>query len=139
MHDAVFRFALKHRFPKQIDRIHDLFPTLSTICIAVICGMVVALNQSKIASLTLLVFGAIVLHNALGYTGGYLAGKLFRFDKRRTRTLSVEVGMQNAGLGAVLAITHFSPQTALIPAIFATWCVVTASLLARVWARESRA
>ncbi len=130
-------FGLKHFFQKQIDKVHDVFPALSTLCIAVICGMVVALNQSKIASLTLIVFLAIFTHNLLGYTGGYLAGRLFRFDLRRRRTLAIEVGMQNAGLGAVLAITHFSPETALVPAIFATWCVITASLLARYWGRGS--
>lgn len=128
-------FGLKHFLQERIERLHDLFPALSTLCIAIICGMVVALNQSKVASLTLLVFLAIFIHNLLGYAGGYLAGKLFRFDLRRRRTLSIEVGMQNAGLGAVLAITHFSPATALIPAIYATWCVITASLLARLWSR----
>lgn len=129
-------FGLKHFFQQKIEKIHDVFPALSTICIAIICGMVVALNQSRIASLTLIVFLAIFTHNLLGYTGGYLAGRLFRFDLRRRRTLAIEVGMQNAGLGAVLAITHFSPETALVPAIFATWCVITASLLARFWGRD---
>ena len=129
-------FGLKHFFQQKIEKIHDVFPALSTICIAIICGMVVALNQSRIASLTLIVFLAIFTHNLLGYTGGYLAGRLFRFDLRRRRTLAIEVGMQNAGLGAVLAITHFSPETALVPAIFATWCVITASLLARLWGRD---
>jgi predicted Na+-dependent transporter len=45
--------------------------------------------------------------------------------------------MQNAGLGAVLALGHFTAETALIPAVFATWCVITASLLARFWARQA--
>ena len=130
-------FMLKHRFQRQIDKIHGTFPALSALCIAIICGMVVALNQSRIASLTGVLFLAIVVHNLLGYTGGYLGGMLLRFDPRRRRTLSIEVGMQNAGLGAVLAIKHFSPETALIPAIFATWCVITASLLARFWGRQS--
>ena len=129
-------FGLKHYFKKKIERIHDWFPALSTLCIAVICGMVVALNQSRITSLTWVLFLAIFIHNLLGYAGGYLGGMLLRFDKRRKRTLSIEVGMQNAGLGAVLAITHFSPETALVPAIFATWCVITASLLARFWGRQ---
>jgi predicted Na+-dependent transporter len=43
--------------------------------------------------------------------------------------------MQNAGLGAVLALKHFSYESALVPAVFATRCVITASLLAEVWAR----
>lgn len=132
-------FGLKHFFQKQIERIHDIFPALSALCITIICGMVVALNQSKIASLTLIVFTAIFIHNLLGYAGGYFGGILLRFDLRRRRTLSIEVGMQNAGLGAVLALKHFSPETALIPAIFATWCVITASLLARYWGRQTTA
>ena len=132
-------FGLKHFFREKVERLHDLFPALSALCIALICGMVVALNQSRIASLTGILFLAIFTHNLLGYVGGYLGGMLLRFDQRRRRTLSIEVGMQNAGLGAVLAVTHFSPGAALVPAIFATWCVVTASLLARFWARNSEA
>lgn len=45
--------------------------------------------------------------------------------------------MQNAGPGALLALKHFSAQAALIPAAFATWCVITASILAEVWAKKA--
>jgi BASS family bile acid:Na+ symporter len=131
----VIGFALKHYFKEGITRMHDVFPALSTLCIAIICGMVVALNQATIASLSLVVFLAVCLHNFSGYLGGYAAGKIYRFDRRRTRTLAVEVGMQNAGLGAVLAVKHFAPETAIMPAVFATWCVITASCLARIWGR----
>ncbi len=129
---------LKHFFREVITRIHDLFPALSTLCIALICGMIVALNRDTIAALSIIVFAGVFLHNLAGYGGGYLAGKLFRFDQRRARTLAVEVGMQNAGLGAVLAVKHFAPETAIMPAVFATWCVVTASCLARYWNWKSR-
>ncbi len=132
-------FALKHFFKESIIRLHDIFPALSTVCIALICGMVVALNQNTIASLSLIVFLAVCLHNLTGYLGGYAAGKIYRFGQRRCRTLSVEVGMQNAGLGAVLAVKHFAPETAIMPAVFATWCVVTASCLARFWGRSKNA
>ena len=131
-------FALKHYRNKQIEKLHDFFPALSTICIAIICGAIVALNKDKIANMTLLIFVAIFLHNMLGYLGGYGAGKLYKFSQKRTRTLSIEVGMQNAGLGAVLAVKHFSPETAIIPALFATWCVITASLIARYWNRQTQ-
>ncbi len=130
-------FLLKHFFKTQIERIHDLFPALSTVCIAIICGTVVAVNQQTIATLSLIVFAAVFIHNLVGYGGGYAAGTLFRFDRRRKRTLAVEVGMQNAGLGAVLALNQFTPETAIIPAVFATWCVITASCLARYWNRQS--
>ena len=130
-------FALKHYFRSAIDKVHDFFPALSTLCIAVICGAIVALNRDRIAVLTVVVFSAVFLHNLIGLFGGYGAGMLFGFDRKRRRTLAVEVGMQNAGLGAVLAVKHFSPETAMIPALFATWCVITASLLARFWSARA--
>ena len=37
------------------------------------------------------------------------------------------------GLGAVLALKHFSSETALPSVLFATWCVVTASILSEFW------
>jgi predicted Na+-dependent transporter len=43
--------------------------------------------------------------------------------------------MQNAGLGAVLALKHFSSETALPSVLFAAWCVITASILSEFWAR----
>jgi BASS family bile acid:Na+ symporter len=68
---------------------------------------------------------------------GYGAAVLYRFDAKRRRTLALEVGMQNAGLGAVLALKHFSDQAALPNALFATWCIVTAAILAEIWSRKN--
>jgi len=68
--------------------------------------------------------------------GGYAAGRVYGFSEKRRRTLAIEVGMQNAGLGAVLALKHFSAEAALPPALFATWCVITASILAGIWSRD---
>lgn len=126
----------KHVFRKQVEKITPLFPALSAVFIAFICGLVVALNKQYLAEISALVFLAVFLHNALGLVLGFAAGKLYRFDTKRCRTLSLEVGMQNAGLGVVLALKHFSPQTALPNALFATWCIVTASILAEIWSRR---
>ena len=90
-----------------------------------------------LVALTPLVFAAVFFHNLLGLGLGYGLAHLYRFDPRRKKTLAIEVGMQNAGLGAVLALKHFSVQSALVPAVFATWCVITASILAEVWARAA--
>jgi len=96
----------------------------------------VALNKDYLAGITFVIFLAVFLHNLAGLIFGYGAGRLYRFDKKRSRTLAIEVGMQNAGLGAVLALKHFSSQTAIANAFFATWCVITASILAEIWGRD---
>ncbi len=127
--------ALRRLVKDRIDGFIGIFPALSTVFIAFICGLVVALNKEYLAGITFLIFLAVFLHNAFGLTLGYGAGRLYGFDIKRRRTLAFEVGMQNAGLGAVLALKHFSYRTAIPNALFATWCIITASILAEIWAK----
>jgi BASS family bile acid:Na+ symporter len=129
--------GLKHILRNKIGNFIAVFPALSTLFIAFICGLVVALNRDYLAGVSMIVFAAVFLHNALGLSLGYGAAVLYRFDTKRRRTLALEVGMQNAGLGAVLALKHFSDQAALPNALFATWCIVTAAVLAEIWSRRS--
>jgi BASS family bile acid:Na+ symporter len=129
--------TVKHFFRAYVDKFSHIFPAFSTVFIALICGLVVALNRDYLLKLTPLIFFAVFLHNLFGLVLGYLLSVAYRFDTKRRRTLAIEVGMQNAGLGAVLALKHFSFQSALVPAVFATWCVITASILAEIWARAA--
>ena len=126
-------FAVKHFFSDAVSRWTAFFPAFSTLFIAYICGLVVALNQSSLTQITPLIFLAVVLHNIVGLGGGYAAGTLFGLTPAQRRALSIEVGMQNAGMGAVLSLKFFSAQSALVSALFASWCVITASLMAEYW------
>ena len=105
----------------------EVAPAVATLAIAIICSYAVAANAERISTAGSLLFGMVVGINALGYLLGFGAGALFRFDRRHKITLAIEIGMQNAGLGVALALTHFSPQTALPGALFAVWCILTAA------------
>jgi predicted Na+-dependent transporter len=37
----------------------------------------------------------------------------------------------------VLALNHFGAQETLVPVVFATWFVITASVLAEFWAKKA--
>lgn len=128
-------FFIKSHFGRFVGKFTNVFPAFSTIFIALICGLIVALNKEHLLSVSIIIFLAVFLHNLLGFISGYSAAKLYGFDIKRRRTLSIEVGMQNAGLGAVLALKHFSAEAAIVPALFATWCVITASILAEFWSK----
>ena len=130
-------FLLRRFYRKKIDKISYIFPAFSTVFIALICAVVVAANRESLLKVSLVVFIAVFMLNLSGLVLGYFAGALYRFDERRRRTLAIEVGMQNAGLGALLALTLFTDETAIVPAIFATWCVITASVLAEIWSFRS--
>ena len=59
-----------------------------------------------------------------------------RLDPARARTLAIEVGMQNSGLGVALAVKHFSASAALPAALFSVWHNLSGSLLAWYWRRR---
>jgi BASS family bile acid:Na+ symporter len=129
-------FTVKYFLKKQVEGIKAVFPAISTLFIAFICGLVVALNADYLRQASWLVFVAVVLHNFFGLVLGYAAGTLYRFKEKMRRTLTIEVGMHNAGLGAVLALKYLGPQSALPNALFAVWCIITASILANIWAKR---
>jgi len=128
---------VRHRFNRITSKIRPVFPALSTLFIALICGLVVALNKNALGKVTPLIFVAVIALNILGLVFGYCAGKGFGFDLAQRRTLAINVGMQNAGMGAVLAIKHISAEAAIPNALFATWCIVSAAMLAAVWSRTA--
>ncbi|MDQ6971787.1 MAG: bile acid:sodium symporter family protein [Mariprofundaceae bacterium] len=113
-------------------RAEAMAPGIAALAIIIICSYAVAANQTRIADTPLLVIGLVILLNALGYGLGWLAAGLFRFDLSHRITLSIEIGMQNAGLGVALALKHFQPETALPGALFAVWCILTAAGMTRL-------
>ena len=130
---------LHHHLGRHMTLARELAPALAALAIIIICSYAVAANQSRIASVGIDVFLLVVLLNALGYTAGWLLAKLYRFDHRHQLALAIEIGMQNAGLGVVLALEHFkdTPETALPGALFAVWCILTAAG-ATSWLRRQR-
>jgi BASS family bile acid:Na+ symporter len=110
-------------------------PAVAAIAIIIICSYAVAANQERIATVGIWVIALVVLLNALGYLAGWWLGRLYGFDGHHRLTLAIEIGMQNAGLGVALALAHFSPQTALPGALFAVWCILTATG-ASAWLRQ---
>ncbi|MCK5640280.1 MAG: bile acid:sodium symporter family protein [Gammaproteobacteria bacterium] len=113
----------------------EIAPAVASLAIILICSYAVAANQARISTVGMDIFALVVLVNLLGYLAGWQAARLFRFDNRHQLTLAIEIGMQNAGLGVVLAMKHFSAETALPGALFAVWCILT-SAGASAWLRR---
>jgi Predicted Na+-dependent transporter len=124
---------IHHTLGALVKRIEPVLPVFSMLCVLVLIGIVVAGSQGSIASVGLVTFAAVILHNAIGLAGGYWGGKLFRFDESTCRTLAIEVGMQNSGLAATLGKLYFSPLAALPGALFSVWHNLSGSLLAGYW------
>lgn len=126
--------------PEAVRRAVDLIgPVISVAVIVLIVGCIVALKKPEISRAAGPLFLSVFLLHALGFSLGYGAMWLFRRDESMRRTVSIEVGMQNSGLGSALATKHFA-EFAMAPvpaAISAVYHSLIGSLLAAWWRRRS--
>ncbi|WP_157983450.1 bile acid:sodium symporter family protein, partial [Nocardiopsis sp. TNDT3] len=119
-----------------VERVLPVLPLVSVLGIVVVVAAVVGANADAVLSSGLLVALAVVLHNSLGLTLGYLLGVVTKLPETARRAVSVEVGMQNSGLAAALATAHFAPLAALPGALFSVWHNISGALVATYWARR---
>ncbi|OSI10660.1 bile acid:sodium symporter family protein [Neisseria zoodegmatis] len=124
-------------FKKQTEAAVGILPLISVIAIVLIIGSVVGASKPKILESGMLILGVVILHNAIGYLLGFVTAKLFKLPFDVQKTLSIEVGMQNSGLGAALAAAYFTPLAAVPSAIFSVWHNISGSLLASYWASKA--
>ena len=120
-------------FKNKIAEISQTMPLLSVISIVLILSAVVAVSKDKIIESGLLIFIVVVLHNCLGYLLGFSFAKLFKLNTADSKAVSIEVGMQNSGLGAALAAAHFNPIAAVPSAVFSFWHNVSGPILANIF------
>lgn len=117
---------------KTFKEVQQVMPGVSVIGLALIVGGVIALQGSHFFTSGVVIFAAVLLHNGLGYLLGYTVGRLTGMSTAKRRTISIEVGMQNAGLATNLATAHFAsaPQAAMISAVSCVWHSISGTLLA---------
>ncbi|KKB74971.1 MULTISPECIES: bile acid:sodium symporter family transporter [Bacillus] len=125
-------------FKKQVEQAVQVLPLVSVIGIVAIVAAVVGGNRDNIIQSGLLIFAVVVLQNGLGLLLGFLLAKCFRMDYASQKAVSIEVGMQNSGLGAALATAHFSPLSAVPSAVFSVWHNLSGSWLATYWATKAK-
>jgi BASS family bile acid:Na+ symporter len=130
---VVLGVLLNYFFHRSVKRIEPALPALSIMTIVILIAIIVALNQQKMAVIGPLVLLAVILHNLLGLSCGYGLARILGLNEKQCRTIAIEVGMQNSGLGVALAVQYFSPVAALPGAIFSIWHNIAGSLLAGYW------
>ena len=126
-------FGVRHFLKEKIEKILPVFPAISVTFIIFICSLVIALNKENLAAVTGIILSAAIILNVYGMLSGYGVASIFRMNTPRRRTLAIEIGMQNAGLGTILALKHFGEKAAMPAAIFVFICIITASAMSAIW------
>jgi BASS family bile acid:Na+ symporter len=137
---------LNRLFPRAAGAVNAVLPLVAIVLVILIVGGIVGGAKAQIAEHAGVLLLATFLLHAAGFGLGYGLARALKLGEIEARTISIEVGMQNSGLGSGLAKTpafaaQFAnvTQAALAPvpaAISAVWHVVIGSLLAGWWRRR---
>lgn len=128
--------VIRKLFPSTVEKSLNVIPLISVLAIIIIVSAVVSANVENIATSGLIIFTAVILHNLFGLGLGYGTGVLMKLDESKRRAISIEVGMQNSGLGVALATAHFGPLAALPSVIAAVWHNISGPILATFWSKK---
>jgi len=130
---------LHHAAPRLVRLVLPIAPLVSVLVIALICASIIGASAGELRTAGPRLLAAVILLHLGGFALGYAFAHLAGYGPTIARTISIEVGMQNSGLGVVLAREHFTNAAtgvslaALPCAISATVHSVVGSILAGIW------
>ncbi|KAL6196658.1 hypothetical protein ACLB2K_032272 [Fragaria x ananassa] len=125
---------LNQYFQGLVKFVSPLMPPIAVATVGVLCGNAIAQSSSAILTSGLQVVLASSLLHASGFFFGYVLSRLLGLDVASSRTISIEVGMQNSVLGVVLATQHFGNPLTAVPCAVSSVChSIIGSALAGIW------
>lgn len=133
----VLGLIIRRVMPVIVDKSIHVVPLISVAAIIIIVTAVVSGNVDTLAAAGVLLFFAVILHNAVGLFLGYIVGRIMRLKESDCRAISIEVGMQNSGLGVALATAHLGGMAAVPSAIAAVWHNISGPILATFWSKRT--
>jgi BASS family bile acid:Na+ symporter len=131
----IFNYFLHGKF-KVLD---DIMPVLSMAGIGLIIVVITSAGRDSLLVVGPLLILCCFLHNTIGYFLGYWSSRALGMVERDCRTVALEVGLQNAGLGSGLALAMGKLSTVgLAPAIFSPIMNSSGSTLALWWRAHTK-
>ena len=78
------------------------------------------------------------MHNAIALLIGYTSSRLIKLDAEQVRAVTLEVGIQNSGLGLIIVFNFFPDLGGMmiITAFWGVWHLVSGLGLAWFWSNR---
>jgi BASS family bile acid:Na+ symporter len=125
-------------FPALVTKVRRPFKIFSLIFFIGIVAAALGANWQNFINYIGLVFIAVLIHNALALNLGFWAGRISRLTEQDTRAVSIEVGIQNSGLGLVLVFNFFNGLggMAILVAWWGIWHIIAGLIAAFIFSRR---
>lgn len=129
-------FRSKKRVLAQ--KLHHILKYVSILIFLAIVCLALYANKDNFMKYISLVFILVLIHNGIAILSGYNLGKLFKLPERDRRTIAIETGIQNSGLGLVLIFNFFNGLggMAIVAAWWGIWHIISGLGIAFWWSKR---
>jgi BASS family bile acid:Na+ symporter len=129
---------VKHYHDIMANRIEKILKPLSMLVFIALIFVAFSQNLNIFVAHIHHVLFLVVFHNVFAYVLGFYTAKSFGLNKRDAKTISMETGIQNGGLGLLLIFGFFEGLggMALLAAFWGIWDIFSGMALATYWGRK---
>ncbi len=130
--------AVNYVRPKLAHRLAKFFKIGSLVFFVVLIFLALYKNKAIFMDYVLYVFWLVLLHNIVAFLTGFSLAKAMGFSKENIRSITIETGIQNSGLGLLLIFTFFDGLggMAILTAFWGIWHLISGLILAGFWGYE---
>ena len=134
----ILGLVISRIFPALVDKLRKPFKIFSLVFFLGIVAAALGANWQYFIKYVGLVFFGVLIHNALALNLGYWSGRLAGLNEPDRRAVSIEVGIQNSGLGLVLVFNFFNGLggMAIITAWWGIWHIIAGLVAAYIFSRR---
>ena len=127
-----------HFLPLWSKRLSAVFKWVSVLFFVFLVVLMIVQNKSVFQASIASLFSVIVVHNLAALATGFAVALLFGLGLAERRTLSIETGIQNSGLGLLLIFTFFDQNKgmAVVAALWGIWHLISGMSLALFWSKR---
>jgi bile acid:Na+ symporter, BASS family len=131
----ILGILINSHFPSWSQKATKILKPLSILIFAAFVAIAFIGNYKLFIQFIGLIFLWVLGHNLLGLASGFSLAKFFNLDLPDTKTLTIETGIQNSGLGLVLIFTYFDGLggMAIIAAWWGIWHIISGMSIALYW------
>lgn len=125
----------RQRLPEMASKASKVLKPLSIVIFAAFVIIAFSGNFNLFTQYIGMIFFWVLLHNFVALGAGFLTAKVGKLPLTDIKTITIETGIQNSGLGLVLIFTYFEGLggMAIITAWWGIWHLISGMTLASLW------
>ncbi|MEQ9266509.1 MAG: bile acid:sodium symporter family protein [Balneolaceae bacterium] len=131
----IFGMIVRHNKPELAAKLTKWIKGFGVIFFGGFVVIAFGMNMENFMNYVQYVMGFVLIHNALALSGGYGLAALFKLSKEDRKSISIETGIQNSGLGLLLIFNFFDGLggMALIAAWWGIWHIIMGFVIGWYW------